>query len=77
MIVVQFVIMDLTSGEGESLAEGHDEVLDVVYNFFLDDPLIDVLIPLSQLLDVDIVQQVLILEHLYGPEGLLVIRNGL
>ena len=38
--------MHLTAGKGESLAESHNEVLDVVDNLLLDDALINILVSL-------------------------------
>ena len=77
MVVAEFIIMHLTARETETLAERHNEVLDIMDNLILNYSLVDVFFPLSQLLHVDEIKQVFILEHLDGFESLLMARDGL
>ena len=75
--MAKFIEVDLVAHIGKSLSEGHDEVLDVVNDFFLNDPFINIFIPFAKLLDIDKVKKVFVLEHLDSPECLFVIRDGL
>ena len=77
MVVAEFIIMHLTAREAETLAECHNEVLDIMDDLILNYSLVDVFFPLSQLLHIDEIKQVFILEHLDGFESLLMARDGL
>ena len=76
VVVTEFVIVNLIADEGEALAEGHDEVFDVVHDVLLYDAVIDVLVTHTEFLNIDEVYQVVILEHLDGTESLLVVGDG-
>ena len=71
LVFAEGVQMVLVADEGEVLAEGEYEVLDVVDDGVFHDPLVDIpAIPGAEFLDVDEVEQVFVLEGPDGAEGL-------
>ena len=76
VVMSKFVEVDLIPSISESLAEGHDEIFDVMNNLIFNDLLVNVFLANTKLLYIQIIQKIFILKHLNSPEGLFVFWDG-
>ena len=75
-ILPQLLQMILVANEREVLTKCHDEVLHIIDDALLYQFLVLVLISYKQLFRVDIVQQILVLEHHNGGISLQLVWNS-